>query len=155
MKREEYVKSTSREDYVKRTSRVRLRRIDIVVQKWFCRNGIAESNAESAFAESRKTNQQERIRRKNAKKNDNDESSSIEKESSTKVGWKSEYSVSIEASKSPCSMFVLRPTITSQHHGKDLSLAGDIKIPSNLSTNHFPSSNTQHANFKCEICKTI
>ena len=42
-------------------------------------------------------------------------------------------------------MFGLRPTITSQHHGKDQSLAGDIKIPSNISTNHFPSSNTEHA----------
>ena len=79
------------------------------------------------------------------KNNTNDKSSSIENESSPKVSWKSEYSVSNEASKTTGSMFGLRPTTTNQHHGKDLSLAGGIKSPSNISTNHFPSSNTQHS----------
>ena len=79
------------------------------------------------------------------KNNANDKSSSIENESSPKVSWKSEYSVSNEASKTTGSMFGLRPTTTNQHHGKDLSLAGGIKSPSNISTNHFPSSNTQHS----------
>merc|ERR1712038_2091208 len=76
------------------------------------------------------------------KNNANDK---IENESSPKVSWKSEYSVSNEASKTTGSMFGLRPTTTNQHHGKDLSLAGGIKSPSNISTNNFPSSNTQQS----------
>ena len=76
-------------------------------------------------------------------------SSSMEKDSSPKVSWKSEYSVSNEASKSAGSMFGLNPTLrktaTNQHHGQDLSLAGGIRSPSKngIEPTQSPSSNVQ------------
>merc|ERR1711953_1390269 len=79
----------------------------------------------------------------------NNKSPSMEKDAPPKVSWKSEYSVSNEASKSAGSMFGLNPTlrkaITNQHHGQDLSLAGGIRSPSKNENeaNQYPASNVQ------------
>ena len=69
---------------------------------------------------------------------------STEKDSSPKMSWKSEYSVSNEASKTTGSMFGLNPslrkTTINQHHGTDFSLAGGIRNPSNNEPHHSSSS---------------
>jgi len=69
---------------------------------------------------------------------------STEKDSSPKMSWKSEYSVSNEASKTAGSMFGLNPslrkTTINQHHGTDYSLAGGIRNPSNNEPHHSSSS---------------
>ena len=71
-------------------------------------------------------------------------SPSTEKDSSPKMSWKSEYSVSNEASKTAGSMFGLNPslrkTTVNQHHGTDHSLAGGIRNPSNNVPHHSSSS---------------
>ena len=75
----------------------------------------------------------------------NCKSSQTEKESPPKVSWKSEYSVSNEASATAGSMFGLNPslrkTTVNQHHGTDFSLAGGIRNPSSNQPHRSPSSN--------------